>query len=33
MHNGSVWIIVVINDLVRLVNCYQNNGSVRELVK
>ena len=33
MVNGSVRIIVVTNGSVQLVNCYQNNGSVRELVK
>jgi len=30
---GSVRKIVVTNGSVRLVNCYQNNGSVQEIVK
>jgi len=30
---GSVWITVVINGSVRLINCYQNNGSVQKFVK
>jgi len=33
MVKGSVWIIEVINGLVWLVNCYQNNSLIREFGK